>query len=284
MDAPPSTGRPPPPRFSWPMRLLLGLLLFDICFHSVATLFPYREWANDMGLPQYPKRLPTPAELDELRRQAGGPGEVADRVMDSLDSLWEYCKPWPSKELRSKLTSWEDRGMFALSWTATRLAFLESLVGVSQRWMMFSPNVSKGTSSARARLRYADGHTRDVRLVTDPEDLACYSHWLDQRWINAEMWLLSKPDHDARIGYCNYLAHRYPAGDGSAPLVEIYLYKFEYQYPGPDDDAEAFLRAQNGPPGWDRDGPFFVYEVASRTGRWLTDEERQAARKKLGGA
>ena len=273
------------PRFSWPMRLFLGFLIFDIVFHSLAALTPYRDWLDEMGLERFPKRLPTQAEIAKLASEPHGDDEtpVTDRFLESLDSVWDYFKPWPSAKVRHKLKGWDDRGMYALSWLTSRLDFFESLAGVPQRWTMFSPNVSQAATVARVRLLFQDGSHADVRLTADPEDLTSYSHWFEEKVLDYELKVVG--DYDSRLGYCNYLSHQHKHNACGSPLEKIYIYKVRYTYPAPDDDALAVLKAQNGPPDWDREGPFFVYEVPRAPGlgrlRKLADDERGAVQKQL---
>src|SRR6516165_537289 len=99
-----------PPRFSWPLRLFLSFLIFDMVFHSLASLTPYRDWLkHDFNLDRLPKRLPTLEEIGELEDKVGAddPTPVGDRVLASFDSVWEFMKPWPDRHTRKKLTTWE---------------------------------------------------------------------------------------------------------------------------------------------------------------------------------
>jgi len=66
-----------------------------------------------------------------------------------------------------------------------------------------------------------------------------------------------------------------------AALETIYFYTIAYRYPGPDEDAFAVLKAQSGPPDWDKDGPIWRYEVASRDLSKLSDEKRVQVRDKI---
>ena len=79
------------------------------------------------------------------------------------------------------------------------------------------------------------------------------------------------------------LAHRHRANGRGSPLKCVYVYKVRYNYPEPGEDVPAFLAAQNGPPNWDADGPFFVYDPATRRGRKLGDVERVTVQKQLSG-
>jgi hypothetical protein len=274
--------RPKPPRFSWPMRLFLGFLVFDIAFHSLAALTPYRVWMEEMGLKRFPKRLPTWEEISQLSEPAGEgkPDPLVGRVLDSFDSVWAHFKPWPSKELFGKLSSWDDRGMYALSWIASRLDFYESVVGAPQRWTMFSPSVAQSVTVPRLRLLFQDGTTQVIRMGADPEDLTRYSRWLQEKILDCESDLFS--DYDARVGYCHYLTCKHPTNAAGSPLTKILIYKVRYHYPEPGEDPMEVLRPQNGPPDWDRNGPHWVYEVSTRRARRLEEEERLALQGQLG--
>jgi hypothetical protein len=285
--APPSK----PPRFGWPMRLFLSFLIFDMVFHSLAALTDYRDWMENGGdydkkewtMERFPERLPTIQEIADIGQAADPdvPSPVADRFFRSLDSVWDYFKPWPSKESRRHLDSSEDIGWYALSWLTSRLDFFESLVNIPQRWTMFSPSASKEATVARSRLVFRDGSQEIVRLKADPEDLTSYSHWFQEKVLDYELKVAGR-DWDSRFGYCNYLSHRHKTNGKGSPLAKIYIYEIKYKYPDPGEDAHAVLAAQNGPPAWDRDGPKHEYDVASREMRRLKDDEqRKALQKRL---
>jgi len=281
---------PKPPRFGWPMRIFLSALIFDMVFHSLAALSDYRDWMESSGdfqtkkwkMERFPERLPTVQEMAELGETTGpkNPSPVTDRIFQSIDSAWDYFKPWPSREVRHNLDNWEDTGMYVLSWLTSRLDFFESLANTPQRWTMFSPNASRGATVARMRLVFEDGSQQIVRLAADPEDLTDYSHWFQEKVLDYELRVAGK-DWDSRFGYCNYLRHRFEINAKGSPLAKIYIYEIHYNYPNPDDDARQVLAAQNGPPGWDRDGPKHEYDVAGRKLRKLADDERKTVQKRL---
>jgi hypothetical protein len=265
-----------PPRFRWPMRIFLSFLIFDMVFHSLAVLTPYRDWLrDDFKLDRLPKRLPTLEEIGKLEEETGPaqPSSVSESILDSFDSVWEFLKPWPDRETRKKLTTWDNKGKFVLCWLTSRLDFLENVVGIPQRWTMFSPNAHKGATVARIRLQFEDGSLKDVRLHADPEDLTHYSHWFEEKILDYELKV--HHDYDSRLGYCNYLKHQFKQNQRGSPLEKIYIYKIKYRYPDPDEDAAAVLCAQNGPPNWDRAGPDFVYDVASDRLRTLENEKER---------
>jgi hypothetical protein len=255
--------RPARPRFRWPMRVFLSLVLFDMVFHSLGALTDYRRWSPDLGLRRNPLRLPTGEELGQLERQAtpDDPDPATDRVMATLDSVWDFFKPWPSAANRRRIAGWQDGTRFAFCWLMSRLEFGEHLAGIRQQWTMFSPTVRTQRVRPRARLEFADGSTRQVRLDTsDPEDLTRYSHWLVDRVNNYEVEV-GADEREACLGLCNLLAHRHRTSARGRPLARIYLFPVRYYLPAPGVDAAAFLRRQSGPPADQVGPPFFVAEV-----------------------
>lgn len=264
----------PAPRFSWPMRIFLSFLLFDIIFHSFVCLIPYREWMEEKDMPRFPERLPTWQEVQETEEDA-----VTERFLQTLDSTWDYFRPWPGKKTRAKMEGWQDHSMYVLSWITSRLDFFEHLAGVPQRWTMFSPNASREATVGRFRLEYSDGTTQVVRLTADPEDLTHYSHWWEEKVLDAELKVAH--DYDSRLGYCNYLAHQHRRNRAGAALEKIHIYKITYRYPRPDEDVFEVFKAQSGPPSWDRDGPHYSYEADSGKIRKLKDHERKQTQARL---
>jgi hypothetical protein len=259
-----SEGASPPaarPRFSWPMRLFLGFIVFDMVFHSLAVLTPYRDWCKELDIETFPEELPTVKEMTDLADDPNNdhPSPATDRLMDSFDSAWTFFRPWPSSKTRRKLHTWNEGGKFVICWLTTRLGFLEQVVGFEQKWTMFSPSVGKGDTLVRARLVYADGSVRLVRTEADPQDLTHYSHWFKEKVLEYSTKLVE--DNDARLGFCNLLANRYPLSDHGAELLRIYLIKVYIPYPDPDEeDVAKFMRQYNGPPRWENKKPFWVYD------------------------
>jgi hypothetical protein len=264
---------PPRPRFSWPLRIFLFIIVFNMVFRSLSVLAPWGEWLGELKMDRLPRRLPTLDEIDELAAEASAenPHPVREDVLRSCDAVWEYWRPWPGRETRARLHEPEDWGKFAFCWLSSRFEFLENVVGINQEWPMFSPNVSKQKWLARSRLTFADGSQRIVRLAADPEDLTNFSHWFQEKILDYEMYVR---EGDGRfndcLGYCNLLSHRYPRNEQGAELVRINLFLVNYKFPPPDVDAAEFLRQQTGPPPHQIRGDFFEYDVASRKGRKVT--------------
>jgi hypothetical protein len=275
--SPPAAGEPPPPayprRFGWSMRLFLSFLVFFIVFRSFTVLFAWKEWAKDLRMrPLLPTRLATAQERAKLARNAtpDRPDPVREDLMESLDSVWEFFKPWPGEKTRAWIRSPQDLGKWAYCWTASRLEFVENVLGINQEWPMFSPSVSKRKWVARARLIYADRSKVIVRTHGDPEDLTRYSHWFKEKVLDHE---LKVEDEEYRgeecLGYCNLLAHRHARNKAGKPLKKIRLFMVRYDLTPPGEDPRAWLEAQTGPPENQQFPDFYEYDVASRHGKFL---------------
>lgn len=268
-----AANTPARPRFGWPMRIFLTLIVFDMVFHGVANVLDYQSWLDDYAMPR-PLGLPGWPEIAELSQKQDALGE---RLMATADSVWEFARPWPGKETRAKLESWEDGGRYVVAWLGSRLGFGERLLGLSQEWIMFSPSVADRKEIARARLVFADGSGTIVRLSCDPLDLTNFHRFGNYRVMNYEDDVHS--DVESRKGYSNLLAHRYPKNEHGFPLQTIFLYKLTYRFAAPDDDAATVLRARSGPPDWDKQGPFYEYSVAGRKAYALSEEQGLAVQK-----
>jgi hypothetical protein len=271
-DAP---AKPPhPTRFGWGMRLLLTLILFDMVFRGFSVLYPWDDWADELDMRVKPRRLPTRAEWAELPAQASAAADRDPRreeVMLTLDSAWDFFKPWPEAAARAKMRTWADGGKWALTWMSSRLEFAENLVGFNEEWPMFSPSVATRKYVARARLVFADGSERTVRGLCDPEDLTRYSHWFEEKILDHELKVKEGGEGKARDnkGYCNLLAHRHPRNDAGSGLKTIYLYMVRYNLAPPGADAREWLRGQTGPPKEQVLKDFYEYDVAAREGKIL---------------
>jgi hypothetical protein len=277
------------------MRVFLGVLLFDIVFRSLSILLPTGEWARDLDMGFYPVRPFTRAEAETARRRGaaalgastvgllasahgplpaacllhlGRPDPVLEDALVTLDSVWNYFKPWPGPATRARIYSGADVGKFVLCWLTSRLGFLENLVGINEDWPMFSPSVGHFKYVGRAWLTYADGSTRTVRLLSDPDDLTHFSHWFQEKRLDHEGKVRpGEAGADDCLGYCNLLAHRYARNEDGAALKRIDLFRVRYDFPPPGVDARAFLEAQNGPPA-DRVYPiFYTFDAETRHGQ-----------------
>lgn len=257
-----------PHRFSWPMRLFLGAFLFDMVAHAV--LIPLDAGVDfEEHVQSHPKPLPTERErrLIAAGKHPDGYTSYSDRLMASVRSLPEYFTPWPPGEkVESHIESSWDIPLYLASWYLSRADFLTHLVGIDQNWTMFSPNVGTTETMGRCRLVYADGSDRIIRPLCDPKDLCRYSHWFEEKHLQVALKI--HRDRDTRLGYCKWLAKRYPQNANGSPLVRIEVFKIHYSYPGVDDDPDTFLRQQSGPPAEQVDEPFWQYHVDEERGEY----------------
>lgn len=252
------------------MRLFLCYFVGDMVLRSLLSLTPYdSRWSDELHVELLPAPLPTPAELDRIAAgtDAGGHTSRAARFRESLASLGPYFWPIPANQTRAVLETPLDVGKYAIVWSVSRLKFVGILAGVDQGWPMFSPNVVTGDTMARLRLVFADGSSQIHRHCADPGDLTCYCHWFEEKRL--QIALKIHRDRIVRSGYCRWLAAQHPANESGSPLVRIDVFKIRYEYPGPYDDARRFLAEQIGPPPRQQEPTFWVYDVATQTGRYV---------------
>jgi hypothetical protein len=259
-----------PRRFSWPMRLFVICFVGDMVVRSLLALTNCDStWTAEYGIAGYPKPLPAPAELRQIAsgEHPQGVTSKTERLWQSVASIGPFFSPMPSAETQAKLNSAEDYGKYAITWVVTRLSFVGKLVGVDQDWPMFSPNVGNEDTLARLRLVYADGTSEICRHTADPADLTRYGHWFEEKAI--QICLKLHRDYETRMGYCGYLTTIHKTNAAGSPLARIEVFKVWYVYPSPSDDAFAFLSAQTGPPVMQQDPVFWIYDVATRTGKFV---------------
>jgi hypothetical protein len=266
------------------MRIFLFLILFDMIFHSLAVLTPYKEWCKELRVDTFPERLPTLMEMEDLAGKATpkNPAPAAERVMKSLNSVWDFCRPWPDVDSRPKIQDWPDRGKYLICWLTTRLEFCEHLAGINQEWVMFSPNVAQQKTKPRAWLHFADGSTRQVwQDCADPPDLTRYGHWFVDRINNYEVDVTPN-DPEACLGFCNLLANRHRTNEQGQRLMRIELKQVTYQLPGPGMDAKAFLREQTRSPAKVERKAFFIADMKTHSDGSVSVTRRKGARPKRG--
>jgi hypothetical protein len=256
------------------MRLFLFFILFNMIFRSMSVLYPWRDWARDLDMRRFPVRLSTRAEIAKLSERATPerPRPVFDDLMLSVDSLWDYAKPWPEAAVRAKMRGWGDLGKWSACWLCTRMEFFENLVGFDNEWPMFSPSVGKVRHVSRARLLYADGSERIVRTRGDPEDLTRFSHWFKEKILDHELKVREgEARADESLGFCNMLSHRYAENESGSPLVTIRLFvvRFDLAPPGADY-REWYARLSEEPTRTYPD--FYVYDVKTRHGKCLIEQ------------
>ncbi|MEX0586332.1 MAG: hypothetical protein WD176_06795 [Pirellulales bacterium] len=251
----------------WPKRLFIGYFLFDMVVRSLISLTPYDDgWDTELAMDLRPVRLPATGNFVQVaeRGESAGHESIGTQLKACAVSAAQFYIPWPEEKTRRRIDSAEDCGKFVITWLGTRLKLVGTIVGVDQDFPMFSPNVGTDETLGRLRLRYADGSERVVRTLADPDDLTCYSHWFQEKHLQAATKL--ERDEDARLGYCNWVAHQFPRSEQQAELTRIDVFLLHYKYPSPWDDARWWLARQTGPPADQIDRPFWTYDVRTRRG------------------
>ena len=261
--------RPVSARFSWPMRIFLFVLLFDMVTHSLGAMFPWREWGDDLGIARTLDGIPTRAEYARLRAEGGD--AIRNKLDKSLASARDYFNPWPSPENREKLGAWDARGRYAVAWLCSRLDFVENVCGIRQEWRMFSPNIAVSHHVTRARLVYADGSERVINQTAEPADLTRFTRWNKEKILDFERDTAWEPGRsDECWGWCNRLCHCHGHNDAGSPLKTICLYCVRIDVAAPGEDVRAALLRQmalinDRNPGH-VSGTFYTFDVEKRSG------------------
>lgn len=226
-----------PTRHPWPRRIFLTLFLADMLLRGIA--WSVHNWHD----------------------------EAAELQMDAVpgESVAAFANPVPGEATLAEMNGLGDFTRYGLTWLVTRADYCGGLIGISQSWPMFSPDVSDERTLPRLRLIYADGSTQIVRSITDPEDLLRSSHWFDEKRLDFELAALY--DNPARRGWANVAANRYPANEAGSRLRTIELFTVRYTRPKPSDDWKDHLRRQTGPPA-EQIGPVvWRYDIKTRQGK-----------------
>ncbi len=269
-------GRPKRlPRFSWPMRIFLGLFVFCMVFRSLAALSDYPDWLDKLKMRRFPKPLPTWTEIENEEA-----AKTRQRASEACTSFCEYWKPWPDEKTSERIESWSDGGKFIVAWLGSRMELLENTLGLRQEWTMFSPSIATSRTMSRARLEYEDGSLQVVRLASDPAEPTNFTHsFSTYRKMSYETTILD--DSGMRQGYCNYLRHRFAENESGSPLRAIYIYEIKYRCPAPGEDAWSVWNTQAGPPEWQKKGPSYAFDERTGELRKLSDDERLRIEERL---
>jgi len=243
MASPENSATPvEPARLSWPVFLLVCLLLFEMIVRGTSILYPWRDWVREFEMDRMPRGLPTRKELSECASRS----QAWEEFGKSAASLGPYWNPLPNENTRTKLRSNLDWFPYGVAWTVSRLRWCESIAHISQEWAMFSPSVGEQTGLARARLRFEDGTEKVVNTHSEPDDFTSFLRRTMGKRLIPERFLFS--DSGLRWwgcrGYCNLLEHRFPRNENGSRLRAIMIYEFMVEFVPPGADAVEHLRAQ----------------------------------------
>jgi len=225
-------------RYSWPHRLFIGFFVADAALRCVLVVSCRRTWPEELAMARVPRH-------------------------GSFEATLAFYDPRPSANTAESLHGSGSFAKYAAVWLKLRLDFVGRFTGVTQNWVMFSPNASRSRIVHRARLEFEDGAETVLRGTMEPRDFTRYSHWWDDRVLHGEL-RLGKTEF-GRCSWARQLAATQVHSERGAKLRKIVLYEANYQLPEAGDDAALYWRALNrrrllGRPVWE-------YDVASKEGR-----------------
>jgi len=87
------------PRFSWPVRIIIFLVLFHMIYRSTDVLYPWEDWLHELKIERMPRPLPTRGDLTKLLEKSEGSYEpVIKEFKECFASLPRYWNPAPKEE------------------------------------------------------------------------------------------------------------------------------------------------------------------------------------------
>jgi hypothetical protein len=166
MSATPDTSPPSErPRFRWPVRILIFLVLFHMFFRSTDVLYPWADWMYELKIERMPRKLPTREELANLCEKADGSWEPAfQEFAECFYSLPRYWNPCPKEDTLVLLDAEQIR------WGGLRLnklgakAMIETKLAEGHGLMVME--VAEGSAAEEAGLQ-----VQDVLLKINDKDV-----------------------------------------------------------------------------------------------------------------
>ncbi len=211
---------------------------------SLNIFMHHTDWLDELGMYTVPKPLPGAAERHDIvtASSVGGPS-LGQRLAATGASVLRFANPLPTNKVAARLTDGRKWLEYALVWGHTRLEFLGRLVGVDERWTMFSPSVGTKRTALRAVLTYADGSVVSVRSKAEPDDFTHFVRPFAQRRLQHDLDLTQL--EDVRLNWCRYLARTRAHNTANAPLQAIALYEIRHALPPPGVDPQHHWQAEN---------------------------------------
>jgi hypothetical protein len=267
-----------PTKYPWHVRLIIIASVFFIVVRSAFNIQMHKlHWADELGMFTLPYALPTEQERAEIRAGKSKRYEdVSSRLGAVATSLVRFANPVPTEKTLSKATGAVDWLKYGVVWVHSRIEFLGRLIGVDERWTMYSPTVGKTRTVARAVMWYSDGSTMEARAKTEPRDLASFVRPFSQRRLQFDVNLPSMSS--ARLGWSRYLARHWPENESGARLQKIDFYKVAYKLPDVGQDYAKHWRSGNARKV--KGEPFWRYVVATDNGVNL-EKKNDKAKSKL---
>ena len=275
--APPSL--PYATRYPWYTRWFIIAAVFFIVSRSAFNVRMHKvDWAKELSMYTLPYALPTSKEREEIRAGKSKRYPTLEKRFDaSYGSFLRFANPVPQQKTLDKIESNLDWLKYAAVWLHSRMEFVGRIVGVEERWTMYSPTVGKVRTVVRAVLRYEDGTTTEARARTEPRDLANYFRPFAQRRLQFDINLPNM--EGVRLGWARYLSRHHGTNAEGSPLKTIDMYKVSYKLPDPGADYGKHWRSGNGRRV--KGDPFWRFDVARNKGQSL---EKKKDEKKKGPA
>jgi hypothetical protein len=138
-------------------------------------------------------------------------------------------------------------------WSHTRLEFLGRLIGVEERWTMYSPSVGTSRRVVRAILHFEDNSRLEVRSLAEPKDLTTFVRPFAQRRLQHDINIANL--EDVRLGWARSLANNHRHNQHGSPLAAITLHTVKHHLAPPNVDSHEFWSIENlrtiaEPPFW----------------------------------
>lgn len=240
----PSNGETKPSAHSSWLRLFIAVSLTTMVLRSgLNTVMHHLDWSSELEMFTLPYPLPDARERADIRAGGSRYATLTERTASSAASVLRFFAPSPSAKTAPHLTSATAWLKYGVVWVHTRLEFLGRLIGVDERWTMFSPSVGTRRVAVRAHLHFADGSMTEVRTRVEPDDFTDFVRPFAQRRLQLAINIAELDD--VRTSWCQALIRAHPTNESGATLVVIDLHKVRHDLPPPDVDPVAHWSAEN---------------------------------------
>lgn len=219
--------------YAWGARWFIIASVFAIVVRSTLNIgMHHTPWLKELGMYTVPFPLPAKSERSDLAHGVSASHHsLTARLADSGASVLRFFLPWPNDETAARLTSYREWLAYAAVWTHTRLEFLGRIIGVDERWTMYSPSVGTSRKVVRARLHYEDGIIREVRSLAEPDDLATFVRPPAQRRLQHDVNLTNIAA--LREAWALKLAKTYPRSAAGSRLLHVDLHWVRHPFAPP---------------------------------------------------
>lgn len=266
-DAPSKGAKPVAGGYPVSLRVFIAVSLTTMVVRSsLNTVMHHLDWATELEMFTLPYPLPDARERDDIRAGKSRYATLTERTASSATSALRFFNPLPSAKTAPHLTSATAWLEYGVAWLHSRLEFVGRLIGVDERWTMFSPSVGTRRVAVRARLHFADGAVTEVRTRVEPDDFTNFLRPFAQRRLQHAINLTQLDD--VRTGWCRALSRTHSTNESGAALLVIDLHKVRHDLAPPHSDPVAHWNAENLRPV--ENAPFWRCDVLNGTSEALT--------------